>query len=134
MMKAYRSMQTYVESTMAAMNIGLSDFAILEALLHKGPMNMSQLGQSVLLANPSMTAAVDRLERHGFVTRTSGAEDKRVRTVDLTCKGRDLIQRVYAQHKQDLEEVMSGVCPGERARLRAALKSIGLAAKAKSGT
>ena len=134
MMKAYRSMQTYVESTMAAMNIGLSDFAIMEALLHKGPMNMSQLGESVLLANPSMTAAVDRLNRQGFVTRQNGTDDKRVRTVDLTCNGRELIARVYAQHEKDLECVMSEVCPGERTRLRTALKSIGLAAKAKTGT
>lgn len=134
MMKAYRSMQTYVESTLADMNIGLSDFAILEALLHKGPMNMSQLGDTVLLANPSMTAAVGRLEGHGFVTRQSGTGDRRVRTVDLTCKGRELISRVFAQHEQDLEAVMSDVCPDERDRLRAALKSIGLAAKARTGS
>ncbi len=132
MMKAYRSMQMYVESTLAAMHIGLSDFAILEALLHKGRMTMSQLGDAVLLANPSMTAAVGRLERLGYVQRQSGPPDKRIRTVDLTCEGRSLISRVYARHEQDLESVMSGVCAGERARLRSALKSIGLAAKAKA--
>src|ERR1700709_139470 len=66
MAKAYRSMQGYVESTMAEMGIGMSDFMILEALLHKGPMSMSQIGDKVLLANPSMTAAVDRLARQGL--------------------------------------------------------------------
>ena len=80
-----------------------------------------------------MTAAVNRLERHGFVARKSSAPDKRVRTVNLTCEGRALISRIYARHQQDLEDVMSAVCPGERARLRAALKTIGLAAKAKTG-
>ena len=125
-------MEHYVESTLAAMNIGLSDFAILEVLLHKGAMTMSHLSASVLLANPSMTAAVNRLERQGFVTREYGGADRRVRTVNLTCDGRAFILQVYAQHERDLEVVMSDICVEERARLRAALKSIGLAAKAKT--
>ena len=132
MMKAYRSMQTYVERTLVTMDIGLSDFMILEALLHKGPMSMSQLGEKVLLANPSMTAAVDRLERLHFVTRFSAAEDRRVRTVGLTPEGRKVIRKVYAQHERDLEGVMIDVLPEQRAMVRAALKCIGLAAKAKT--
>src|SRR4051812_44359398 len=80
MMKAYRSMEGYIESTVSAMGIGLSDFMIMEALLHKGSMSMSQLGEKVLLANPSMTAAVDRLEKLGYVSRCSDANDRRVRT------------------------------------------------------
>ncbi len=134
MMKAYRSMEAYIESTVATQGIGLSDFMILEALLHKGAMSMSQIGDKVLLANPSMTAAVDRLEKLGYVSRCSGAADKRVRTVDLTKDGRRVIQRIFAQHEQDLEVVMSDVCPGMREPVRNALKSIGLAAKAKTVT
>ncbi len=132
MMKAYRSMQTYVERTLVSMEIGLSDFMILEALLHKGPMSMSQLGEKVLLASPSMTAAVDRLERLHFVSRCSAAEDRRVRTVGLTPEGRKVIRKIYAQHERDLEDVMADICPEQRASVRAALKSIGLAAKAKT--
>jgi MarR family 2-MHQ and catechol resistance regulon transcriptional repressor len=132
MMKAYRSVQNYIEASMAAMGIGLSDFMILEALLHKGSMSMSQLGEKVLLANPSMTAAVDRLEKLGFVSRCSAAGDRRVRTVELTREGRKAIRKVYAQHEQDLEGLMEGLCEEQRARMRSGLKAIGLAAKAKS--
>lgn len=132
MMKAYRSMQTYVESTLVTMDIGLSDFLILEALLHKGPMSMSHLGEKVMLANPSMTAAVGRLQRLGFVQRQCATIDRRVRTVELTPEGRKVIRKIFAQHELDLEGVMSGLCPEQRAKLRASLKSIGLAAKAKS--
>ena len=132
MMKAYRSVQIYVEGTMEAMGIGLSDFMILEALLHKGAMNMSQLGEKVLLANPSMTAAVDRLEKLGYVTRCSAADDRRVRTVDLTKEGRRVIRKVYTQHEQDLESLMRDLCEEQRARMRKALKDIGLAAKART--
>ena len=133
MAKAYRSMQVYVEGTMAEMGIGMSDFMILEALLHKGPMSMSQIGDKVLLANPSMTAAVDRLTRQGFVMRQSpGDGDRRVRTVELTACGRKLIRTIFERHVEDLESIMHGICPEQRAALRAGLKSIGLAAKAKT--
>lgn len=134
MAKAYRSMQVYVESTMAEMGIGMSDFMILEALLHKGPMSMSQIGDKVLLANPSVTAAVDRLARQGLVTRQSPIEgDRRVRTVELTSCGRKLIRKIFAKHTEDLEGIMQGLCPEQRASLRAGLKNIGLAAKARTG-
>ncbi len=132
MMKAYRSVQNYIEGSLQAMGIGLSDFMILEALLHKGPMSMSQLGDKVELANPSMTAAVDRLEKLGYVSRCSGTADRRVRTVDLTKEGRKAIRKVYAQHEQDLEVLMADLCEEQRARMRSSLKSIGLAAKAKT--
>jgi MarR family 2-MHQ and catechol resistance regulon transcriptional repressor len=132
LMKAYRSMEGYIESTVSAMGIGLSDFMIMEALLHKGSMNMSQLGEKVLLANPSMTAAVDRLEKLGYVSRCSDANDRRVRTVDLTKEGRRVIRKIFTQHEKDLEDVMAGVCASHRTELRSALKTIGLAAKAKT--
>jgi MarR family 2-MHQ and catechol resistance regulon transcriptional repressor len=134
MMKAYRSVQIYVESTMEAMGIGLSDFMILEALLHKGPMSMSQIGDKVLLANPSMTAAVDRLEKLGYVTRQSATGDRRVRTVELTKDGRRMIRKVFTQHEMDLEKLMCGLSEEQRAAMRAGLKSIGLAAKAKTAS
>lgn len=132
LMKAYRSMEAYIESTVAAQGIGLSDFTILEILLHKGPMSMSQIGEKVLLANPSMTAAADRLEKLGYISRCSGASDRRVRTLDLTKEGRKVIRKIFAQHEQDLEAVMTEVCPTMREPVRTALKRIGLAAKAKT--
>jgi MarR family 2-MHQ and catechol resistance regulon transcriptional repressor len=128
--RAYRSMQTFVERSVSALDIGLSDFMILEALLHKGPMTMSALCDAVLLANASMTSAVDRLEQRSFVARAASKTDRRVRLVHLTPEGVTLIKRLYARHEKDLEAVMSGVTPAERAQVRQALKSIGLAAQA----
>lgn len=132
MMKAYRSMQNYVEGTLTCMGIGLSDFMILEALLHKGPLSMSQIGDKVLLANPSMTAAANRLQRLNLVARQSCGGDRRVRTVELTPAGRKLIHRVYSLHERDLEAVMEGISADQRVVVRAALKSMGLAAKTKT--
>lgn len=128
--RAYRSMAAFVERSVAALDIGLSDFMILEALLHKGPLTMSELSNAALITNASMTAAIDRLEEREFVERSGSKQDRRVRLVQLTPQGAALIKRLYARHERDLEEVMSGVAPAQRAELRRALKTIGLSAQA----
>ena len=130
LMKAHRSLAALMEHSIASLGIGLSDFMILEALLHKGSMNISQLGEKVQLANASMTAAIDRLVQRGLVERQSAEADRRVRTVDLTPCGRALIRKLFAQHERDIDTLMSPLCPTERADLRASLKKLGLAAHA----
>jgi MarR family transcriptional regulator, 2-MHQ and catechol-resistance regulon repressor len=129
--RAYRSMAAFVESSVAALDIGLSDFMILEALLHKGPLTMTELCDAALITNASMTAAIDRLEERAFVERIADKQDRRVRRVQLTPHGTALIKRLYGRHERDLDEVMSGVSLTERAELRRGLKTIGLAAQAK---
>jgi len=129
--RAYRSMAAFVERSIAALDIGLSDFMILEALLHKGPLTMSGLCDAALITNASMTAAIDRLEDRELVERTADKTDRRVRRVQLTAQGTALIKRLYARHERDLDEVMSAVPAAERAELRRGLKAVGLAAQAK---
>lgn len=129
--RAYRSMGAFVERSVASLDIGLSDFMILEALLHKGPLTMSELCEAALITNASMTAAIDRLEERAFVERAADKQDRRVRRVQLTAPGTALIKRLYVRHERDLEEVMSAIPPGERAELRRGLKTIGLAAQEK---
>ena len=129
--RAYRSMAAFVEHSVAALDIGLSDFMILEALLHKGPLTMSELCQAALITNASMTAAIDRLEEREFVERVASKEDRRVRRVQLTAQGAALIKRLYIRHERDLDAVMSTIPAAERAEIRRGLKTIGLAAQAK---
>ncbi|HEY4010229.1 MAG TPA: MarR family transcriptional regulator [Acidobacteriaceae bacterium] len=129
--RAYRAMAAFVEHSLAALGIGLSDFMILEALLHKGPLTMSELCEAALITNASMTAAIDRLEQRDFVERVASKEDRRVRRVQLTAQGTALIRKLYVRHERDLEDVMAGVPAAQRAELRRALKAIGLAAQAK---
>lgn len=129
--RAYRSMAAFVERSIASLDIGLSDFMILEALLHKGPLTMSELCEAALITNASMTAAIDRLEERVFVERVADIQDRRVRRVQLTVQGTALIKRLYARHERDIDEVMSSVSPAERAELRRGLKTIGLAAQSK---
>src|SRR5690348_10659303 len=89
--RAQRAVAGYVEQRIAAEGLCLSDFMVLEILWHKGSMTISDIGQKVLLANASMTSAVDRLEGMSLVSRQASPSDRRVRIVALTKNGRALI-------------------------------------------
>lgn len=128
--RAYGAVASYVESCIAAENLGLSDFMVLEVLLHKGPLSISSIGQKVLLANASMTSAVDRLQERGLVVRQSSETDRRSRIVALTPEGRAFISALYARHVRDIEAVTSALSPREQDQLRSLLKKLGASAEA----
>lgn len=128
--RAHGALASYVEHCIAAEGLCLSDFMVLEVLLHKGPMTISAIGEKVLLANASMTAAVDRLEEKGWVVRESSKNDRRSKIVTLTGEGRTFISQLYADHAQDIEAVTSVLTQREQDHLRSMLKKLGLSAKA----
>ena len=127
--RAYGSMASFVEERIAAEGLGLSDFMVLEVLLHKGPLTISAIGDKVLLASASMTSAIDRLEKRGLVLRRSCNSDRRIRVVELTAAGKSSIEEIYARHEKDLEFLMAGLSGDERKTMYEGLKKIGLAAK-----
>ena len=128
--RAHGAMASYVQDRIANEGLGLSDFMVLEVLLHKGPMPISAIGEKVLLANASMTAAVDRLEEKGWVIRQNSESDRRSKVVRLTQAGHAFISDLYARHSNDIETVTSVLSQREQDQLRTLLKKLGLSAKA----
>src|ERR1700721_3388500 len=88
--KSYRALSLLAEQSIANTGLCLTDFVALEALLHKGPLTISEIQDKVRLASGSMTAAVDRLERLGVVVRKASPNDRRARVVHLPAQGRRL--------------------------------------------
>jgi len=131
LMKAHRSMGRHAQRSIAAHDIGLSDFGILEALLHKGPMLVNEIGRRIELTSGSITTAVDRLEARGLVERSADADDRRARQVSLTRNGRGLITRIFDRHRSVLDAAADGLKRAEREQLTALLKKLGLSAQAK---
>src|SRR5256884_6735502 len=131
--KAARAAQTYAEKSISELEMCGSDFAVLEALLHKGPLPVNEIGKKVLLTSGSITVAVDRLETKGLVERRAHETDRRARIVRLTKSGRKLITRVYADHAADMERLAaSSLTRAERKTLISLLKKIGYKAAAQS--
>src|SRR5476649_827462 len=98
MIKAMRALTRYAASGIEDTGLGDSDFRVLEVLLHKGPLPVNTIGPKVWLTPGSISVAVDRLVKKGLVTRKGHAGDRRVRTVELTPKGRALIMRGFGEH------------------------------------
>src|ERR1700754_186085 len=132
--KAARAGEAYAGKSISALEMSGSDFAALEALLHKGPQPINEIGKKILLTSGSITVAVDRLEAKGLVERRADGTDRRARIVHLTKEGRKLITRAYADHAADLERLASAsLTRAERKTLIGLLKKIGYKAAVASG-
>lgn len=128
LIKAYHSLLGFTEHTLKGSGLGESEFRILEALLHKGPMPVNTIGPKVFLTPGSISVAVDRLLKRGLVTRTNSSEDRRVRVVDLTAQGRKLIEQVFASHARQVDRLADVLSAKERRQIARGLKAFGKAA------
>ena len=125
MMKAMRALTKYAAAGIEETGLGLSDFAVLEVLLHKGPLPVNTIGPIVDLTPGSISIAVDRLFAKGLVSRVESAEDRRVRIVALTPRGKALIDSVFRKHSGQMRKAFAELSPEELRGLEAALKKVG---------
>ncbi|MGB8888774.1 MAG: MarR family transcriptional regulator [Candidatus Korobacteraceae bacterium] len=130
MMKAMRALTRYAAAGIEETGLGLSDFGVLELLLHKGPLPVNTIGPIVDLTSGSISIAVDRLFAKGLVTRVESTEDRRVRIIALTPRGKDLIVSAFRKHSGQMKRVFSELSPQELRGLEVALKKIGKRASA----
>ena len=131
MFKSYRALSLVAEQSIANTGLCLTDFAALEALLHKGPLTITEIQDKVPLASGSMTAAVDRLEKLGLVVRKFAPSDRRARVIELTLKGKRLAASSFEKHAKDLEALMSTLSDHEKKQLYGSVKKLGLLAAGK---
>ncbi|HEX4322289.1 MAG TPA: MarR family transcriptional regulator [Acidobacteriaceae bacterium] len=127
--KCHHALRLNAECSIKGTGLVLSDFMVLEALLHKGPMTITEIQKKALLASGSMTAAVDRVERKGLLVRRATKEDRRARVLELTDAGAQLIQAAFAQHAADLDQIMSALSPSEQEQLYRLARKLGKAAE-----
>ena len=125
MWKAGKAIEKVDRASIAGTGLHLSDFTIMEALLHKGPMPINTIGHKVLLTSGSMTAAVNRLENKGLVARVQDPADGRCYYVHLTKLGSKTIKRAYAKHARNLDKVADVLTAKERDELSRLLKKVG---------
>ena len=123
--KAAKAIEKIDRASIAETGLHLSDFQIMEVLLHKGPRPINAIGEKVLLTSGSMTAAANRLEKKGLVQRVQDASDGRCFHIHLTSQGLDVIRKAYAVHERNLEKIAAVLTSEERRELVRLLKKIG---------
>jgi MarR family 2-MHQ and catechol resistance regulon transcriptional repressor len=125
MIKAMQALTRYATAGIEDTGLGNSDFRVLEVLLHKGALPVNTIGPMVGLTPGSISVAVDRLVEQGLVNRVESAEDRRVRIVALTPRGKGLIVPAFRKHSGQMRKVFSELNPEELRGLEVALKKIG---------
>jgi len=130
MMKAMRALTRYAAAGIEETGLGLSDFGVLELLLRKGPLPVNTIGPMVDLTPGSISIAVDRLVAKGLLSRVESAEDRRVRIVALTPRGKDLIVSAFRKHSGQMKKVFSELSSEELRSLEVKLRRVGKRAAA----
>ena len=124
-MKAFQAAAKYLYAGLEETGLDDTDFRILEALLNKGPLPVNTIGPKVNLTPGSISVAVDRLLDRGLVRRVERPEDRRVRVVSLTPKGKELIVPVFRKHAVEIRKMFADASPKEVRSLETILKKIG---------
>src|SRR5258705_13525423 len=125
LMKAFRAASKYLYAGLEETGIDDTDFRILEALLNKGPLPVNTIGPKVHLTPGSISVAIDRLLDRGLVSRVESTEDRRIRIVSLTAKGKALIAPIFRKHAAEIRRVFADASPKELRALETTLKKIG---------
>jgi MarR family 2-MHQ and catechol resistance regulon transcriptional repressor len=125
MLKALRAIHHFALPAILKAGLGESDFRVLEVLLHKGPVPVNVIGPKVDLNPGSVSVAVDRLYKKGLVSRVESDNDRRVRTVSLTEKGRRVFVPIFREHAALIKRAFQDVSPQEQRRIEEVLKKIG---------
>src|SRR5246127_372898 len=132
MLKTLRAIHHFALPPILKEGLGDSDFRVLDVLLHKGPMPVNALGPQVDLNPGSVSVAVDRLYKKGLVSRVECTEDRRVRTVSLTEKGRQMFVPLFRRHTALIKRALQDVSSKELRQLELVLKKIGKRAESLS--
>lgn len=103
----------------------ISQFGILEALYHLGPMSQKDLATKILKSAGNITTVINNLERSGLVSRNTNATDKRLYSVKLTDKGNALIASLFPRHAEIIAERFANLDEKEQITLGTLLKKLG---------
>jgi MarR family 2-MHQ and catechol resistance regulon transcriptional repressor len=128
--KAHEAAHDYLLSGIEETGISDTDFRVLEALLHKGPLPVNTIGPKVHLTPGSISVAVDRLLEKGLVNRRESPDDRRVRIVALTKSGKDVIVPIFRKHSEEIGRVFADANAKELQILESILKKAGRRARA----
>ena len=126
LLRAVDTLTSRGTARLEAAGITPGQFAVLEALLHLGPLCQRELGQKLLRTGGNITMVVDNLEKQGWVRRVRSREDRRFVSVHLTTKGKRLIERIFPEHAAAVRREMSCLTAAEQESLRRLCRKLGL--------
>ncbi|GGA78126.1 MarR family winged helix-turn-helix transcriptional regulator [Ornithinibacillus halotolerans] len=128
LMKASKSIQEAIKHDISNQGMRTSDFSILEALYHKGRLTVREVSEAVLINTGSITYVIDKLEKKGLLERSNCKEDRRVVYIQITEEGKQLMDTIFPQHQQVIEELFDGIAEEDIETTINVLKQVGIKA------
>ncbi|MHC1696933.1 MAG: MarR family winged helix-turn-helix transcriptional regulator [Geobacteraceae bacterium] len=129
LMRAAEALSTRVTRHLADSGLTISQFGVLEALYHLGPLCQRDIAKKILKSTGNITVVVDNLEKRGLVARVRGIEDRRFLTVQLTSDGEKLISEIFPPHAEAIIREMGILTEEEQVELGRMCKMLGLGSK-----
>ncbi|MGC1969016.1 MAG: MarR family transcriptional regulator [Candidatus Acidiferrales bacterium] len=129
LVRASDSVLSKIGTHLESEGVTQGQFAVLEALLHLGPMCQHALAKKLLRSGGNMTLVVDNLQKQGWVKRVRQEKDRRMVQIHLTPKGRRLITRIFPEHAKAIARVMGELTPAEQEELRRIARKLGRGAE-----
>ena len=126
LMRAAESVTGRVHRVLAAPKLTISQFGVLEALLHKGPLCQKDIAAKILKSTGNITLVIDNLEKLGLVKRVRDSGDRRYLTVHLTETGAALIAKVFTDVESAIVAEFASLTEDEQKILGSLCKKLGL--------
>lgn len=125
LMRASTSVLNQVVPRLQKAGLTFSQFGVLEALFHLGPLCQKELGDKLLQSGGNITMVVNNLERQGLVVRLRDEVDKRYMVIHLTWRGTQRIEELFPLHLQDLVQTFDVLSEDELEALNGLLRKVG---------
>lgn len=126
LMRAAESVTARVHRYLSDVGLTASQFGVLEALYHLGPLCQKEIGQKILRSGGNITMVIDNLENRGLVTRKQSPEDRRFIIVHLTDRGNATIGKLFPRHAAQIENEMNVLTDEEQVVFGEMCKKLGL--------
>ena len=126
LMRATESVTARAHRQLSTFGLSFSQFGVLEALYHRGPMSQSEIGQKILRSSGNMTMVIDNLEKRQLVKRERSQVDRRFFIIHLTEKGRKLISEIFPSHAREIAREFGILTASEQQTLGRLCKKLGL--------
>ena len=126
LMRAAESVTGRIHEHLSSIGLTLSQFAVIEALYHLGPLSQRQIGQKILRSSGNITMVIHNLEKNDLVRRKHDKADRRRFIVHLTDKGYKLIRNFFPPHARVIAREFGVLTSAEQDTLASLCKKLGL--------
>jgi len=125
LVRAANTARAFASRHLGESGLTLTQFAVLEALYHLGPMSLSDIAGKVLTTGGNLTMVAGNLEKQGLVKRQKSPQDGRVQIIVLTPKGKSLLRRTFPLHAEAIAGFMAVLTPDELEQLGGLCRKLG---------